>query len=138
MHMAVAELTPADRRIIRSADVLAAALVSKAEPGLLDLLRESFVANQAGRDAPEELQRILDDAALVPLLDDGRTPEAQVLELIGQALSILAAKAPHLVDPFRRMVSANCRNVAEAAGGTSAAEGTTMAAIEQALNRGPR
>lgn len=132
--MTVTELTSEDRRIIRSADVLAAALVSHAEPGLFDLLRESFVANRASRDAPEELQRILDDASLIPAFDDGRAPEAQVIDLLRQAVRILTLKAPHLVEPFQRMVSANCRNVAHAAGGTSSAEGTAMAAVMQALN----
>lgn len=132
--MAVVEFTPEDRRIIRSADVLAAALVSHAEPGLVDVLRESFAANRASRDAPQELQRILDDAALIPVLADGPTPEAQVVHLIRQAIAILADKAPNLVEPFRRMVTTNCRNVAEAAGGTSTAEGTAMAAVLHALN----
>lgn len=132
--MTVVELTPEDRRIIRAADVLAAALVSNAQPGLVDLLRESFAANRASRDAPQELQRILDDAGFIPVLADGPTPEAQVAELIRQAIAILADKAPHLVQPFRRMVTTNCRNVAEAAGGTSVAEGTAMTAVMQALN----
>lgn len=135
--MQPAAITPDEARTIRSADVFAAALVSGAEPGLLDLIRESFASSRAIHDAPEELQSLLAGVTVTELPDgDLRHHQRQVIELLGEAQRILAAKAPELLEPFRDLVRTNCHNVAHAARGTSRAEESVLTAIEHALAAG--
>ena len=129
-----AQLTDEDRKTLRSAAILASALVSRAESGFLDTFKESFAASKAVKEAPSEIQQLVLTGGM-PEMATG-TPEqveARTLELLRSAVGVLRAKAPQLVDGYRSTVLQSARDVAAAADDTSASEAGVVAKIEQAL-----
>lgn len=129
-----AQLTDDERRVLRSAAILASAFVSSAEKGFLDTFKESFAATNAVRDAPPEIQQLVMSGGM-PELPTG-TPdevESRTVELLRSAVAVLRAKAPHLVEGYRATVLQSARDVAAAADDTSASESAAIAKVEQAL-----
>ena len=130
-----APLTDEDRDTIRSAAMLAAAVVSQAESGFFDTFRESFAATKAVKSAPPAVRDLFVQGGLPSMPRAGSRQELETLTLdrLRQAVSTLRAKAPDLVEGYRAMVVQSCRDVAAAADDTSANESDAMARVEQAL-----
>ncbi|TQM62963.1 hypothetical protein [Humibacillus xanthopallidus] len=129
-----ATFTDDEHGTLRSAALLAGALVSRAEKGMFDSLKESFAASKAIAGSPPQIAALVGKGGF-PELPKG-TPEqveARTLELLGQAVAILRAKAPDLVDGYRAMVLASCRDAAAAADDTSGNEQAAIAKVEAAL-----
>lgn len=122
-----------DRRTLSSAAVLASALVSRAESGFFDAVKESFAASRAIRDADPEVQQLL--VGGIPELprEAGSDLEGHTLEQLRRAAEILRAKAPQLLEGYRATVLQSVQDVAAAADDTSANEAGTIGRIEQAL-----
>lgn len=59
--------------------------------------------------------------------------EGRTLELLRQAVGILEAKAPHLVEGYRATVLASARDVASAADDVAASEEEAISKIQAAL-----
>lgn len=127
-------LTDDDRKTLRSAALLSAALVARAEKGFFDTFKESFAASRAVKDAPPEIQQLLLGGGM-PDLPPGSPDdvEGRTLELVRTAAGLLRSKAPHLLEGYRATVLQSARDVAAAADDTSTAESGAIAKVEQAL-----
>lgn len=126
--------TEDDHGTLRSAAMLASALVSRAEKGMFDSIKESFAASKAIAGSPPQIAALVGKGGF-PELPKG-TPEqveARTLELLGEAVAVLRAKAPDLVDGYRAMVLQSCRDAAAAADDTSGNEQSAIAKVEAAL-----
>lgn len=124
-----------DRDLVRSAAIMAAALVSQAESGFIDTFRESFAASKAVKTAPPAIRDLFVQGGLpsMPRAGSREELEATTLDRLRQAMSTLRAQAPDLVESYRATVLQSCRDVAAAADDTSANESQVMARVEQAL-----
>ena len=128
------QLTDDEAAVIRSAAMRAGVLVAAAEPGFLDTLKESFAASKAVRDAPPEIQRLIAQGGFPEMPKGDRAEvEGRTLELLRQAVGILEAKAPHLVEGYRATVLASARDVASAADDVAASEEEAISKIQAAL-----
>ena len=128
------QLTDDEAAVIRSAAMRAGVLVAAAEPGFLDTLKESFAASKAVRDAPPEIQRLIAQGGFPEMpKGDKDEVEGRTLELLRQAVGILEAKAPHLVEGYRATVLASARDVASAADDVAASEEEAISKIQAAL-----
>lgn len=126
--------TDAEHHTLRSAAMLASAWVSRAEKGMFDSIKESFAASKAIAGSPPEVAALVGKGGF-PEMPKG-TPadvEARTLALLGEAVSLLQAKAPQLVDGYRAMVLQSCRDAAAAADDTSPNETAVIAKVEAAL-----
>jgi hypothetical protein len=129
-----AQLTDDERKTLRSAAILAGAMVSRAEKGFFDTFKESFAASKAVKDAPADIQQLVLTGGM-PEMPTGspEETEARTLELLRSAASVLRSKAPHLLEGYRATVVQSARDVAAAADDTSANESGAITKIEQAL-----
>ena len=128
------QLTDDEAAVIRSAALRAGVLVAAAEPGFLDTVKESFAASKAVRDAPPEIQRLIAQGGFPEMpKGDKAEVEGRTLELLRQAVGILEAKAPHLVEGYRATVLASARDVASAADDVAASEEEAISKIQAAL-----
>lgn len=129
------QLTDEEAGVVRSAAMRAGVLVAGAEPGFLDTFKESFAASNAVKKAEPEIQRLIATGGFPEMPKGDKTEiEARTLELLRQAVSILQAKAPQLVDGYRETVIQSARDVAAAADDTSALESDAITKIQQALS----
>ena len=128
-----AGLSEDEARTVRSAALRAGALVAQAEPGFFDTFKESFAASRAVKAASPELQKLV--VGGLPEMPSGSPDEvnARTLDLLRQAVGILTAKAPQLLEEYRRVVLQSAKDVAAAAGDTSAKETAALRDIESAL-----
>lgn len=126
-------LTEDEERTVRTAALRAGAVVAQAEPGFFDTFKESFAASRALKDASPELKAVL-TGGMPEMPSVGQSDmRAGTLDLLRQAAGILRTKAPHLVEEYRRVVVQSAKDVAAAAGDTSAAETAALSEIESAL-----
>jgi len=128
------QFTDDEHGVLRSAAMLAGAWVSRAEKGMFDSIKESFAASKAIAGSPPEVAALVGKGGF-PELPKG-TPaevEARTVALLGEAMSLLRAKAPQLVEGYRAMVLQSCRDAAAAADDTSTNESVVIAKIEAAL-----
>lgn len=130
-----AALTDDEKKKVRSAAMMAGALVSGAEPGFFDAIRESMAAGKALQSATPEIQDIMKAGGMpdMPKVQDKAQLEGAVLAELTGAKQMLAAKSPQLADAYRAFVLQSAHDVAEASKGTSGTEQTMIAKIEQAL-----
>lgn len=130
-----APLTDEEKKRVRSAAMMAGALVSGAEPGFFDALKESMAAGKALQTATPEIQDIMKAGGMpdMPKAQDKAGLETAVLAELTASKQLLAAKSPALADGFRAFVLQSAHDVAEAAKGTSGVEQGVIAKIEQAL-----
>ena len=128
-----AALTEDEQKTVRSAALRASALVGHAEPGFFDTFKESFAASRAVKAASPDVQRLVTGG--LPEMPTGAEDDvrARTLELLGQAVGILRAKAPDLVEEYRQVVLQSARDVAAAADDTSQSEAAAVGDIERAL-----
>ena len=128
------QLTDDEAAVVRSAAMRAGVLVAAAEPGFLDTFKESFAASKAVKAAPPEIQQIIAQGGFPEMPTGDKTEvEGRTLELLRQAVGILEAKAPHLVEGYRATVLASARDVASAADDVAASEEEAISKIQAAL-----
>src|SRR4051812_35130377 len=132
-HESTTALTEDEQKAVRSAALRASALVAQAERGFLDSFKESFAGSKAVKAASPEVQKLVTGG--LPEMPSGGKEEinARTLELIRQAVGILTAKAPQLVEEYRQVVLQSAKDVAAAADGTSEKETSAVSEIERAL-----
>lgn len=128
------QLTDDEAAVVRSAAMRAGVLVAAAEPGFLDTFKESFAASKAVKAAPPEIQQLIAQGGFPEMpKGDKAEVEGRTLELLRQAVGILEAKAPHLVEGYRATVLASARDVASAADDVAASEEEAISKIQAAL-----
>lgn len=128
-------LTDDEKKQVRSAAMMASALVSGAEPGFFDAIRESMAAGKALGSATPEIQDIMKAGGMpeLPKVQDRSQLEGAVLAELTAAKQLLAARSPHLAEGFTAFVLQSAHDIAEASKGTSGQEQAVIAKLEQAL-----
>ena len=128
------QLTDEEQGVLRSAAMRAGVLVAGAEPGFLDTFKESFAASKAVKAAPPQIQQLIAQGGFPEMpKGDKAEVEGRTLELLRQAVGILQAKAPELLDGYRATVVASARDVAAAADDVAQSEADAIRKIEEAL-----
>jgi len=109
--------TDQERQTLRTAAFGAVFMVSSAEPGFLDMVKESFAGSKAFAQSPE-LRDILRSGGL-PQMPQGSREDIEhgVLAALGESQSILQSKGGDELSGFQTAVSTAVDGVANAAGG---------------------
>lgn len=126
-------LSPDEARLVRDAAYFAGILVARAERGVVQAVKESFAATRALQAAPERIRHLFTGLPKLPELREGEVLETVALDQLRRAVAVLKAKLPGYVDEYRATVLQSARDVAAAAGDTSADESLVIAQVEAAL-----
>jgi hypothetical protein len=128
------EYTDQERQTLRTAAFGAVYLVSSAEPGMLDMLKESLAGSKAFASASADLRDLLRAGGL-PKIPKGSPGdiESGVLEALNESTTILAAKGQRDLDGFRGAVNAAVDQVAAAADDVSPNEAAAIGKVRAAL-----
>jgi hypothetical protein len=131
------EFTDAEKRTMRDAAMGAVFLVSKAEPGMIDTVKESFAASKSFATASGDLQGVFKGFSL-PKIPKGSVEEMEsgVLSQLSASVATLETKSPADVDAYRHIVLEACAKAAGAAKGVSAAESAAVTKVKSALGAG--
>jgi hypothetical protein len=134
----MADYTDAEKQQMRTAAFGAVFLVSQADPGMLDMVKESFAASKAMSKATGDMQSVFRGGGL-PKMPKGNKSEMEqsVLSALQSSVAAISAKQPADLDPYRRVVLDACTSAAETAGGgVSPAETTALSKVKGALGMG--
>ncbi|WP_409485339.1 hypothetical protein [Arsenicicoccus dermatophilus] len=132
-HTAVA-LTDEQREQIRNGAFGAIALVSKADPGLPAMFRESMAGSKELAAAPADVRELLAGPGGLPTPATGSAEEVETrVADLQAAMTALRTAAPAQADGYRQVVLAACAEVAGAADGVAPAERAVIDKIAVAL-----
>jgi hypothetical protein len=126
--------TDQERQTIRTAAFGAVYMVSSAEPGFFDTVKESFAGSKAFAQSTE-LRDILRSGGL-PKMPKGSPQEIEqgVLSALSESQQILASKGPDDLKGFQTAVSNAVDEVAKAAGGgASPVEAEAVGKVKAAI-----
>lgn len=114
----MAEYTDDEKKQMRTAAFGAVLLVTKADPGMFDMIKESFAASKALAKAPGSMQSVFKSASLPKMpKGDAAQVESAVLADLTSSVAVISAKAPADLDAYRHTVLDACTSAAESAGG---------------------
>jgi hypothetical protein len=127
--------TDAEKRQMRTAAFGAVFLVSNADPGMFDMIKESFAASKAFAKAPPEMQAIFKGGGMPKMpKGDASQIERQVLAGLSSSVAVISAKDPGDLNAYRHTVLDACTSAAETAGGGVApAETEALGKVMSAL-----
>jgi hypothetical protein len=130
----VTEYSELERQTLRTAAFGAVFLVSSAEPGILDAVKETFAASKAFATTSPELRDLLKTGG-IPKVPKGSPADIEngVLSALQQSTAILQAKGQPELDGFRSAVTTAVDQAAMAVGGTSDAESAAIGRVKAAL-----
>jgi hypothetical protein len=126
--------TDQERQTLRTAAFGAVNMVSSAEPGFLDMVKESFAGSKAFAKSPE-LRDVLRSGGM-PKMPSGSRQEVEqnVISALSDSRQILESKGQDELNGFRTAVSEAVDEVAGAAGGgTSPNEQEAIGKIKAAI-----
>ena len=128
------EYTDQERQTLRTAAFGAVYLVSSAEPGMLDMLKESFAGSKAFASSSADLRDLLRAGGL-PQIPKGAPAdiESGVLEALSESTGILEGKGQRELDGFRGAVTKAVDQVAAAADDVSPNEAAAIGKVKAAL-----
>jgi hypothetical protein len=110
--------TDDEKQQMRNAAFGAVFLVSKAEPGMIDMVKESFAASKAMTKATGDMQAVFKGGGMPKMpKGDPSQMEQTVLSGLSSSVAAISAKSPQDVDAYRHVVLDACTSAAEAAGG---------------------
>jgi len=134
----MADYTDDEKQQMRSAAFGAVFLVSHADPGMFDMIKESFVASKALAKAPGEMQAIFKSGGLPKMpKGDPSQMESTVLSGLSSSVAMISAKDPAQVNTYRQTVLDACTSAAETAGGGVApSETAVLSKVMSALGMG--
>ena len=131
----MADYTDDEKQQMRSAAFGAVFLVSKADPGMFDTIKESFAASKAIAKAPADMQAIFKGGG-IPKMPKGNASdmESAILTGLQSSVAAISAKQPADLDSYRHVVLDACTSAAETAGGgVSPTETAALSKIMGAL-----
>jgi hypothetical protein len=108
-------------------------LVSNADPGIFDMVRESFAASRVLARSSGVVRDALTSDGLPDLPRSIPELEARVLPSLSQSIQILKSKAPADAENFRSIVMEACDRAATADRGVQESEAAELAKIRSAL-----
>jgi hypothetical protein len=113
----MATYTDQERQTLRTAAFGAVYMVSSAEPGFLDMVKESFAGSKAFAKSPE-LRDVLRSGGTPKMPSGSRQDvEQNVISALTDSKQILESKGPDELNGFRMAVTEAVDEVAGAAGG---------------------
>ena len=127
-----------ERKTLRTAAFGAVLLVSSADPGMLDMLKETFAGSKAFAASSPELRDVLKSGG-IPKVSGGSAAdvESNVLTALRESTTILQSKGQPELDGFRAVVPSAVDQVATAAGGgANEAELAAIGKVKAALGVG--
>lgn len=128
-------LTPDEQQLVRRSAFAALALVSRSDPGFLDMFKESMAGSRALAQAPPEVQSLLREGGFpMPPTGSPQEVEQTVLSDLGQAMTVLRAKAPEQADGYRDVILTAVERVAGAADGVAPEEQAMIERVRSALS----
>jgi hypothetical protein len=127
------EYTEQEKQTMRTGVFGAVALVSNAEPGMLDMLKEGIAGAKALKETSPELRDVLKGG--IPQFPKSPAQlESLVLDDLAQSTRILQEKNPAELDGFRDLVVSACDKAAAAGGGgVQGSEAAEINKVRQAL-----
>jgi hypothetical protein len=130
---AMTEYTEQEKRTMRTGVFGAVALVSNAEPGMLDMFKEGIAGVKALNATSPELRDVLKGG--IPQFPKSPSElESAVLNDLAQSTRILQEKSPAELDGFRDLVVSACDKAAAAGGGgVQGSEAAEIGKVKQAL-----
>ncbi len=128
------EFTDDEKKTLRDAAFGAVFLVSNADPGMLDMIKENFAASKSFAKASGDLQDVFRGIS-VPSVPEGGDDQVEsgILSDLSASVAMLRAKSPDQVDPYRRVVLDACAGAAAAAKGVSPTETEILSKVTSAL-----
>ena len=128
------DYTDQERDTIRFAAFGAMTLVSAAEPGFLSMFKESMAGAKALAAAPADLQGVLKSGGMPPMPKGSKEEvRTNVLNALRQSKDIIAAKAPHELEPFQTVIAAAINQVAAAHDEVSESERQVITEVRSAV-----
>lgn len=129
-----AEYTDEQKSTIKTAAMGAIALVSTADPGMLDSIKESWAGSKVLAKAPGEIQDILRGGGFPtpPQAQDAAGREEAMLGEISNAVQTLQAN-PSDLEAFRGVITEAMDAVANASDGVDPKEAQVMERVKGAL-----
>jgi len=127
-------LTEEEKKSIRNAAFGAVFLVTQADPGFLDMIKESFAASKAFAGSAGPVREILTHGGMpaVPKLPPDQL-EGTILPALNQAMVLVNTKDPQELDAFRFAILGACEQVAQASGDVADTESATIQKIKAAM-----
>ncbi|HEY2794175.1 MAG TPA: hypothetical protein VGJ28_17550 [Micromonosporaceae bacterium] len=114
----MAEYTDPEKQQMRDAAFGAVFLVSQADPGMFDMIKESFAASKALAKAPTEMQAVFKGMSIPKMpKGDPAQVEGAVLSNLSASVATISAKDPAQLNAYRQTVLDACTSAAEAGGG---------------------
>ncbi len=126
-------LTEDEKKTLRDAAYGAIFLVSCADPGLVELVKESVAAARELAGSSGVVREVLTTGDIPVLRDSSPQVEAGVLAGLRRSMAILREKAPEEAVRFRATVLAAGERAAAAGGGVGRAEAAALDKIKAAL-----
>jgi hypothetical protein len=125
--------TEQEKQTLRTGVFGAVALVSNAEPGMLDMFKEGIAGAKALKETSPELRDVLKGG--IPQFPKSQVElESLVLDDLAQSTRILQEKNPAELDRFRDLVVSACDKAAAAGGGgVQGSEAAEINKVKQAL-----
>jgi hypothetical protein len=127
--------TDSERQTLRTAAFGAVYMVSKADPGFMDMVKESYAGSKALASSSPELKDLLRHGGM-PQMPKGQPQdiEAGVLSALNESQTILQGKGGNELNDFRSAVTNAVDQVASAAGGgISQREAEAIGKVKAAL-----
>ncbi len=114
----MADFTDEEKQQMRTAAFGAVFLVSQADPGMFDMIKESFAASKSLAKAPGSMQAVFKGGGLPKMpKGDAAQIEQQVLAQLSSSVAVISAKDPGDLNAYRQTVLDACTSAAETAGG---------------------
>jgi hypothetical protein len=128
------EYTDPEKQSMRDAAYGAVFLVAHADPGMVDMIKETFAASKSFARASGDMQGVFRGVSMpsVPKGDPAQI-EAGVLAELSESVATLRQKAPADAEAYRQIVIDACTNAAQAVNGASASETALLGKITAAL-----
>lgn len=122
-----------DKDTIRRAALGAVSLVSTAQPGFLDMFRESMAGSRVFAKAPPTIQDLLKGGFMLPPTGSREQVESDVLQELTRATQILSVN-PADLEGYRNVILDACEQVAAAADGVSPDEEAMIQRVRDAVS----
>lgn len=126
-------LTHDEQQTLKEGAYGAIFLVANADPGALDMVRESFAASKVLVRSYGVVREALTSGGLPELPRSKADLEPRVLSALRRSMAILKAKTPAEADTYRAWVIEACHQAAAAADGVKDNESVELSKISSAL-----
>jgi hypothetical protein len=128
------DFTDDEKKQLRTAAFGAVFLVSQADPGMFDTIKESFAASKSFAQASGDLQDVFRGMSM-PSVPKGSKDQVEqsILGDLSASVATLQTKSPQELEAYRHVVLDACASAAKAAKGVSPGETAALSKVTSAL-----